>query len=84
MLWRWHLMAEIPEELFELLLHKSKPVPSTKALAAVAMALRSGETTTAADRCPRCGIILRIRRSVSAEVVSIVNDWLASKSGGVP
>lgn len=41
-LWRWRLMAEIPEDLFERLLKACKK-PSTKALAAIGQALRSGK-----------------------------------------
>src|SRR6059058_774809 len=54
--------------------------PVTKSLAAaVALALHSGEVTCDAERCPHCGGLLRVRQHLSAEVVKIVNDWVADQ-----
>lgn len=73
-LWRWKLMAELPDELFDALL-KAKEPPSTKSLAAIALALKNGHRTSA-ETCPRCGGTLRVRQQVSAEYREIMADWL--------
>ena len=79
--WRWKRMAELPDDLFEKLLTTSKRVPSTKALANVALALR-GNDRADAECCPHCGGVVRVRNRVGAEFSQIVNEWLAN--GGAP
>ena len=61
-LWRWELMAAIPEELFDLLL-KQRPMLTTKSLAQVGLALRSGQVGADVEKCPHCGGLLRIRKA---------------------
>jgi hypothetical protein len=80
-LWRAQLMAELPEDLFELLLEAGPRHPSQKALANVALALRGGNKADA-ECCPNCGHVLRIRRRVSPELAETVNRWLADREGG--
>jgi hypothetical protein len=89
-LWRWRLMAQIPEDLFNLLMEKSKRRLSTKSLAAVGriyrQASQNGDTTVGADveLCPHCGEVLRLRHHLSDDTIKIVNDWLATKRGATP
>ncbi len=75
-LWRWKLMAEIPEELFEQLLAETNHVPSTKELANVARALNGHGPSHDAERCPHCGEVLRVRGRWRPGTAKIVNDWL--------
>jgi hypothetical protein len=76
-LYRAKLMAELPDDLFELLL---KERLSSKATAQVALALRRGENTKAeACVCPNCGHVLSVRGLVSKRVCAIVNAWLADR-----
>jgi hypothetical protein len=74
---RWKLMAELPEDLFQALL-KSKRSPSVKSVAAVAQALKRGNQADT-ECCPHCGHVLRTRPQVSTEYEKIVNDWLKEK-----
>jgi hypothetical protein len=76
-LWRWQLMAELPEALFEALL-KADRKPSTKALASVASALKGNGREADAELCPHCGGVLRVRLRVSTEYRKIVDDWHAN------
>lgn len=76
-LWRWELMAELPEALFEALL-KAGRKPSSKALASVASALKGNGREADAELCPHCGGVLRMRLRVSAEYRNIVDGWLAN------
>jgi hypothetical protein len=69
-------MAELPADLFEALLAADED-PSSKSLAAVALALRRGEARGSAKCCPRCGYVLRIR-AVSDAYLAIVNRWLSA------
>jgi hypothetical protein len=73
-LWRWRMMAWLPDDLFDALLKGRRP--STKALAAIAVALQNGGPVGDAERCPRCGGVLRVRPSVSRENIKIVVQWL--------
>jgi len=77
-IWRWKLMSELPEDLFEALL-KAKRRASSKSLAAVALALRGAGNQADTERCPHCGGVLRIRARVSSDDVKIVNAWLADR-----
>jgi hypothetical protein len=75
-------MAELPDDLFELLLKEGREGRhiGTKGMAQVALALRRGENTTAeACVCPNCGHVLGVRGLVSKRVVSIVNTWLTER-----
>jgi hypothetical protein len=75
-LWRWKLLAAIPEDLFDRLLELD-PKPSTKSLALIAQALIGGKASPDTECCPHCGGILRLRRRVSPKAAKVVNDWLA-------
>jgi hypothetical protein len=74
-LWRWQLMAELPDDLFEMLL-KAPRRQSSKSLAAVAVALKNGAPAGEVERCPHCGWTLRVRPSVSRENIKIVVEWM--------
>ncbi len=76
-LWRWKLMAEVPEELFERLLAETSHVPCTKELANVARALNGPGPTHDAERCPHCGEVLRVRGRWRPGTAKIVNEWLS-------
>ncbi len=78
-LWRWKLMAEIPEELFERLLAETNHVPSTKELANVARALNGHGPSHDAERCPHCGEVLRVRGRWRSSTARIVNEWLSDR-----
>jgi hypothetical protein len=73
-LWRWKMMARLPDDLFDALLKGRRT--STKALAAIAVALQNGGPVGDAERCRRCGGVLRVRPSVSRENIKIVVQWL--------
>jgi hypothetical protein len=81
--YRMRLAAEISDDLFERLLEKPSRPPGLKQLAAVALALRSGELIRDAERCSHCGGVVRVRARISSEMVEIVNAWLAEQ-GGAP
>jgi hypothetical protein len=74
-LWRWRMMAWLPDDLFDALLKDGRP-SSTKALAAIAVALQNGGPAGEVDRCPHCGGVLRVRSSISRENTKIVVQWL--------
>ncbi len=76
-LWRWKLMAEIPEELFERLLAEMNHVPSTKELANVGRALYGHGPAHDVERCPHCGEVLRVRGRWRPDTAKIVNEWLS-------
>jgi hypothetical protein len=61
-LWRWRLMAEIPDELFDRLLAEGDHKTSTKELAAVGLALSGRGPASDVERCPHCGKVVRLRR----------------------
>jgi len=71
-LWRWKLMAELPEDLFEQLL-VTFPRPTTKALADVALVLR-GKAREERECCPNCGWTLRVREPVSQAVAALLME----------
>ncbi len=75
-LWRWQLMATIPEDLFERLLSQSDHCPSTKELANVARALQGEGDSFDVETCPHCGGVVRIRGRWRASTAKVVNDWL--------
>ena len=79
-LWRWKLMADIPEELFERLLAESNHVPSTSELANVARALNGRGPSHDAEHCPHCGKVLRVRSRWRPGTAKIVNEWLSEKA----
>ncbi len=79
-LWRWKLMAEIPEELFERLLTETNHVPSTKELANVAQALNGHGPSHDVERCPHCGEVLRVRGRWRSSTARIVNQWLSARA----
>jgi hypothetical protein len=81
-LWRWKLMAELPDDLVDYIFAESTKVdlkPSTKALAQIAIALRRGTNLAEVERCPHCGGTLRIRALVGDKLAEIVNRWLATR-----
>jgi hypothetical protein len=80
-LWRWKLMAKIPEDLLERLL-TVRPMPSTKSLALIAQTLLDGKLDPDVECCPHCGGVLRFRRRVSAEAARVVARWLAEQQDG--
>ena len=75
-LWRWRMMAEIPEELFERLLAEANHVPSTKELANIGRALNGHGPDHDAERCPHCGEVIRVRGRWRPSTAKIVNEWL--------
>jgi hypothetical protein len=68
-------MAELPDDLFEMLL-KAPRRQSSKSLAAVAVALKNGATAGEVERCQHCGGTLMVRPSVSRENIKIVVEWM--------
>ncbi len=79
-LWRWKMMAEIPEELFERLLTEANHVPSTKELANIGRALNGHGPSHDAEHCPHCGEVLRVRGRWRPGTAKIVNDWLKEQA----
>ena len=79
-LWRWKLMAEIPEELFERLMARTDHTLSTKELANVARALNGNGPSHDVERCPHCGEVLRVRGRWRPGTAKIVNEWLSERS----
>ena len=79
-LWRWKLMAEIPEELFERLLAGADHVPSTKELANIGRALYGHGPAHDVERCPHCGEVLRVRGRWRHDTAIIVNEWLSEQA----
>jgi hypothetical protein len=75
---RMKLMADLPEALFERLL--AMPSTSTNEFAAVAQALARGKVDQSAEHCPHCGGTLRIRASLRALTLKVVNDWLRGRA----
>jgi hypothetical protein len=71
--WRAMLIAEIPADLFEHLLNSE--IQSPRALAAIALALRVGNSADV-ETCPHCGEVIRVRSHVNAKAVKIVNKWI--------
>lgn len=79
-LWRWQLMSELPEDLFESLL-KAQKKPSSRSLANAAMALRTGETgESGTECCPHCGRVIRRRKRVNDAALKILEDYF--ENGG--
>ncbi len=79
-LWRWRMMAEIPEELFERLLAEANHVPSTKELANIGRALNGHGPAHDAERCPHCGEVIRVRVRWRPDTAKIVNEWLSERA----
>jgi hypothetical protein len=79
-LWRLGMSARVPEDLFERLMkyqRESNRQISTKAMAAIVLAMDRGKIGWEVECCPNCGHQLRERRSVSKEILQIVNAWIA-------
>ena len=77
--WRQRLAAQLPQDLFDYLLHEAQKASitlSTKALAGVAFFIASDTNVAEIQRCPHCGEVLRVRRHVSRKLAGIVVDWL--------
>jgi hypothetical protein len=72
-LWRWRLMAELPDNLFEALLRASKKPTSTQ-LAKVALAL-TGEKSADVECCPHCGKPIRVRQRIPRALQRVIDDW---------
>ncbi len=79
-LWRWRMMAEIPEELFERLLAEANHVPSTKELANIGRALNGHGPSHDAEYCPHCGEVIRVRGRWRPDTAKIVNEWLSERA----
>ena len=79
-LWRWKLMAKIPEELFKRLLARADQVPSTKEFANIARALNGHVQSHDAERCSHCGEVLRVRGRLRSSTARIVNEWLREQA----
>jgi hypothetical protein len=86
-LWRARMMANIPDDLFELLLSEARTLAkltskftSTKELAAIGHALHRGHVDQHHERCWHCGATLRVRASVRPEMLEVVNDWLRRRA----
>jgi hypothetical protein len=76
--WRWRLMAELPDDLFEALLPAGKKLPTSREFANIARALRS-DFMREVERCPHCGEVLRVRNVCSPERAAVVTRWLAER-----
>jgi hypothetical protein len=79
------MMASLPEGLFEHLLAERRYTGlklSTKSLAQISVALRTGNNVAEVERCPHCHGVLRVRSQVGDKLADVVNKWLAS--GAVP
>lgn len=83
-LWRCRLMAEIPNDLFELLM--AEGCRSSKELANVALALRGDAVSHAVECCPHCKRPLRLQGAWRNSTAKAVNAWAdrAPKAGAVP
>ncbi len=79
-LWRWRMMAEIPEELFERLLAEADHVLSTKELANIGRALYGHGPAHDVERCPHCGEVIRVRGRWRPSTAKIVNEWLSEQA----
>jgi hypothetical protein len=73
-LYRWGLMADLPEEVFEALL--AGGVRSSRALANVALAARADDPLGEADTeyCPHCGGVLRRRRRINRKAFEAIRS----------
>lgn len=63
-MWRWKLMAEIPEEEFEAILAKGREggkMPSTREIANYARRRRNDVIPDDYEHCPHCGEPIRKR-----------------------
>jgi hypothetical protein len=76
MVYRAMLISELPDDLFERLLHCPGKVPSPKTLAQIALSLRDGNRIAEVERCPHCGGVVRERPLVGNKLVAIVNQWI--------
>jgi hypothetical protein len=74
------LIAKLPEDSFEALLSGNRP-SSTRELANIALALTRGHSTAEIERCPHCGVELRVRKGYSAKSAAIVKKWLDDNRG---
>ncbi|MGO4836811.1 hypothetical protein AB4144_31655 [Rhizobiaceae sp. 2RAB30] len=72
--YRAKLIASLPEDLFDRLI-ESDPVPSAKALAQIAQALESGTLSREIERCPKCGHVLRVRRTGFDRYREVLASW---------
>ena len=79
-LWRWRMMAEIPEELFDRLISQSDHKLSTKELASVGRALAGNQPSTTIERCPHCAGMIRARKNWQTTTETIVNEWLTEQA----
>ncbi len=82
-LWRWQMMAAIPDDLFDRLLHGC-PELGAKGLAQIGQALSGGRADADAECCPHCGGVVRFRPRVGAKATKIIADWIAERDGGAP
>jgi hypothetical protein len=80
-LWRWRLMANLSDDLFEALLKAPGIKASSKSLAAAALLLERGpyELTEAAGLCPHCGGVLRVRLRAPREYIRIIARWVCER-----
>jgi hypothetical protein len=76
-LYRARLMAELPDDLFDRLL--ADGVSSSRELAAVARGRRGEAGACESERCPHCGVLLRLRGPWRPSTARLVNDWIASR-----
>ena len=82
-LWRWKLMAAIPEDRFERLLQADRAAgvePSTTHLAAVGRALIEGPLEDEVECCPHCGGVLRFRSRVPRHLAKVVVEWMGEQA----
>ena len=73
---RARLMAELPDALFEQLL--AHGVLSSKALANIAIAHKTGNIIDEIEHCPHCGGVLRARLRVGKAAQAAIGAWLES------
>jgi hypothetical protein len=78
-LWRWKLLAELPEDLFERLVTELDHLPSNRELACIARALLGQEQSPEIERCPHCHGVLRVRGRWRDSTAKVVNNWLRTK-----
>ena len=73
-MWRAKRFAEIPDDLFERLIEAG--ITSTRALADIAAAAKSGNVIGEIERCHHCGGVLRIRERVGDAARAAIRAWL--------
>jgi hypothetical protein len=81
-IYRWWLMAELPDDLFEALV--AARITSAKALAQIALALKLDDPFDGqGETCPHCGERLRRRSHISGATRAVILKWFRDR-GAAP